>query len=111
VFGTDVGRHYFGDNIWVDMAFKDLTPESNVVIADVRFPSEAQRVADYDGANWRIERPGVGPVNNHKSESALVAWEFDKYIKNDFNLEKLEADLHELMSFYDIPRITTPVSA
>jgi len=49
VFGTDVGRRMFGENVWIDMAFKDIKPDENVVIADVRFPNEADAIKQRGG--------------------------------------------------------------
>ena len=44
VFGTEVGREMFGKTFWIDQAFKRAEEYQRVVIADVRFPNEADTV-------------------------------------------------------------------
>lgn len=87
--GTEVGREMFGENIWVDTALKGITPEDNIVITDVRFPNEADAIQATGGKLWRIERPGVGPVNSHLSESALDAYDFPTKLANEGSIEDL----------------------
>jgi len=88
--GTEVGRNLFGENFWVDQAFK-LVPEGTrgVVFADARFPNEALAVKAHGGEVWRITRPGYGPVNDHPSETSLDDWPFDHELLNDRRLEDL----------------------
>ncbi len=62
-----------------------------VVIPDCRFENEARFVVEEGGQVWRIHRPGVGPLNDHPSETALDDHEFDRHIHND----KTIAALHE----------------
>jgi hypothetical protein len=84
-------RLQFGDDFWVKIALRDVAYTSNVVITDVRFPNEAQTIKDRDYSQlWRIERPGVGPVNTHISETALDSWDsWDCKFINDGSLESL----------------------
>lgn len=87
--GTEVGREMFGENIWVDAALKGIAPEDNIVITDVRFPNEADAIQAIGGKLWRIERPGVGPANDHPSENALDSYEFPIKLANEGTLEDL----------------------
>lgn len=87
--GTEVGREMFGENIWVDTALKGIAPEDKVVITDVRFPNEADAIQATGGKLWRVERPGVGPANDHPSESALDTYEFPTKLANEGTLEDL----------------------
>lgn len=102
--GTDVARKLWGEDFWVDRLADKIfhltaaDPDLNVVIADVRFPNEAAFVQMNMAPNgaprgrlWRINRPGIGPVSDHPSETALDDWDFDSYICND----KTIAALHE----------------
>jgi hypothetical protein len=97
--GTEAGRKVLGEDIWVDALFKDFRPkEEALVITDVRFPNEAQRIKDAGGVMIRIRRPGVGPAKApsglvHRSETALDDWPFDATIHNDGNLTDLHARL------------------
>lgn len=98
VFGTEVGREMFGENFWVDQAFKGLLTSSRVVFTDVRFPNEAARIKLYGGQIWRVTRPNVVPVNRHISEHALDNWDFDKHISNTADLEFLKEQVAKALT-------------
>jgi hypothetical protein len=88
-FGTDVGRELFGEDFWVEQAFRGLGDE-DVVFTDVRFPNEAEAIRGRGGVVWNVVRPGVGVANGHVSESALAGFVFDETILNDGSLEDLK---------------------
>jgi hypothetical protein len=90
--GTEAGRDILGENIWVDTAFSRAAG-GRLVVTDVRFPNEAQGIRDRGGLVIRIERPGVGPRNDHPSETSLIGYAFDHVIDNSGSIE----DLHESM--------------
>ena len=87
--GTEVGREMFYEDIWVDAALNKITSDMKVVIADVRYPNEADAIQKSGGSLWRIERPGIGPANEHPSESALDLYKFRIRLANDGTLEDL----------------------
>jgi hypothetical protein len=95
VFGTEVGRAMFGENFWVDLAFKQVQQE-RVVFADVRFPNEAQAIIKRGGQVWRVQREGHKPVNLHASETAMDNWRFDDLILNHGNLDDLADEVFML---------------
>lgn len=80
--GTEVGRNMFGETVWVDYAFRGMSPHKNYVITDVRYPNEADRIRESGGRVIRVVRPGFGPANSHVSESALDDYAFDVVIHN-----------------------------
>ena len=88
VFGTEVGRKMFGENIWIDQAFKQAAEYSRVVIADVRFPNEAEAIKAKGGFVWRINRHNHSAVNSHSSEHAMDNYMFDHVIYNDGSLDE-----------------------
>ena len=92
-FGTEVGREMFGENFWVDQAFKQVHMYERVVFADVRFPNEAQKIKDYRGQVWRITRGDNKPINSHPSEHALDNWSFDFHLNNDGTLDDLAEEV------------------
>lgn len=96
--GTDAGRAILGDSVWVDAAFGTMTPTDRVVVTDVRFPSELEAVRSRGGVVVRIDRPGVGPVNAHESETALDSAAFDAYVLNDGSLLDLHAAIRGVVS-------------
>ena len=93
-----IGREMFGEDIWVKTAFKDINLYTeNVVVSDVRFKNEANFVMQDQGRLWRVIREGVGPVNNHISETDLDGAYFNAYIPNNGTLEELEAYVTRLI--------------
>lgn len=75
--GTEAGRGVLGEDVWVEAAMRRAYAarycrsdgrRPGIVFPDVRYPNEAAAVRDRGGRLYRIERPGVGPVNGHSSE-------------------------------------------
>ena len=86
--GTDAIRDGLHPDAWVNALMAEYRWQ-NWVITDCRFPNEAKAVKDNGGVVIRIERPGVGPVNSHPSETALDNWDFDHKIMNGSDLVAL----------------------
>jgi hypothetical protein len=96
-YGTESHRDIFGQDFWVDALLPKWYPGSEghllqdrfpgtdvVVITDVRFPNEAQRIRDLGGEVWHIdadERLGTLPEDAHISEfpltDELITWTLD----------------------------------
>ena len=98
--GTEGLRDGLHTNTWVNALMADYrcipadrAPNGwdcdNWIITDTRFPNEAQAIKDADGIIIRVTRPGIGPVNDHPSETGLNQWNFDYEIQNDGTLENL----------------------
>lgn len=83
-------RNHLGDMIWIKQAFSDMSMDKDYVITDVRFGNEARMLKYLNGELWRIERPGVGPVNNHVSELELQQLSADRTLLNGGTLDELE---------------------
>jgi hypothetical protein len=94
--GTERGRDVYGENIWVDTAFawmklfEERNKVSNFVLADVRFPNEADAVRKAGGKVIRVNAPArasrsalTEAQRMHLSEVALDAYEFDATVWND----------------------------
>jgi hypothetical protein len=82
VFGTEVGRQLFGENVWIDQLLRFAVDHSLVVVPDVRFPNEAVAIRE-QGLLIHVVRPGVGPVNGHTSEGLLQAAMGDVMLLNE----------------------------
>ncbi len=95
--GTECGRELISQNIWVDATFNRMDPDGKYVISDMRFPNEASAILARSGSLLRITRPGIGPANGHKSETALDDWEFDT-IFNDGTQEEFEKRVKEYVA-------------
>jgi len=89
---TGIGaRVIFGENFWIQQALRQVHFQENWVITDVRFSNEASAIKKYDDAQlWRVERPGVGAINDHVSESQLANFDVDQTILNSGSVEDLE---------------------
>jgi hypothetical protein len=81
--GTEFGRNQMGEHFWVHLAFRDVGADDRLVITDLRFRNEALAIKSRGGITVCIERPGVGPANDHPSEHDLNGWHFDHVVVND----------------------------
>jgi hypothetical protein len=95
VMGTEVGRNLFGENFWVDQAFKQLEHD-DIVFTDVRFPNEADAIRNKGGQVWRVNRLNGEPINDHDSETAMDDYAFDHTIKNYGTLNDLSEEVFML---------------
>lgn len=110
VWGTEVCRHGFHDDIWIASLENKLRQvKDNVVISDVRFPNELKAIKNAGGIILRTQR-GPSPawfgdalldnVNGsthmkdkhpevHFSEWALVGSEIDQLLDNNGTMDAL----------------------
>jgi hypothetical protein len=92
--GTDVMRDHLHKDIWVNALFSEWNQwgsEGRIpkwIIADVRFPNEAQAIRDRGGVLVRMERGK--PVNNHISEIGLDDYYFDFIVDNTGDMDMLK---------------------
>lgn len=93
--GTECGRGLLGQNVWVDATLKDYWASCQWIIPDVRFPNEVNAIEALGGTVIRVSKPGVGPLNNHESETALESSAFLD-LSNDGSVD----DLHTKMRYY-----------
>lgn len=94
--GTEAGRQTLWDSIWIDAAFAGLPEDAKVVVTDCRFPNEGEEVTKRGGQIWRISRAGVGPANQHPSETSMDNWPWDLEIKNDGTLEEFQQTIRSM---------------
>lgn len=97
VLGTEVGREMIDQNVWVDSVFKKLEEDKKYVFTDVRFVNEHQAIDSRLGLLVKIDRPGYGPVNAHKSDKGLPDEWFDVRINNDGTLDDLNTKVREIL--------------
>ncbi len=89
--GTEAGRKTLWDSIWIDAALTGHPDDARLVISDGRFYNEFDAVVARGGYAWRVDRPGVGPANDHLSETEAVDYpRFSLKIVNNGTLEELE---------------------
>ena len=105
--GTEALRNNVHQNVWVNALMADYigmydfdtdrTTYPNWVITDTRFPNEAEAIKKAGGIIIRVDRPGVGPLNNHVSETSLDDWDFDYKIANVSDLKALSLSVHSIL--------------
>jgi hypothetical protein len=96
--GSSVRAH-LGAHVWIDATLDDIDPaQDRIVVTDVRYPNEAAAIRQLGGLIVRIERPGVGPANDHPSEHALDRWPYDFQILNAGTVADLHAEILELVA-------------
>lgn len=95
-------RDIIGPDAWVDalgrrwgaLGFPD------VVVTDVRYPNEAAWVRARGGMVIRVDRPGVGPLNGHESETLVGSIEADEVVVNDGTPEQLKQEVLRVVQGY-----------
>lgn len=91
VFGTEVGREMFGEDVWVKKVTDQITRPGSYAVTDVRYLDELTTLSQMGGTLIKIVRPGVVSVNGHKSDAGLADYHFDHVIVNDGTLEEYKA--------------------
>ena len=95
--GTEGGRRNLGEDIWVETLLR--SPSSGrIVISDCRFLNEVEAIRSRGGVVVKVERPGVGPLNSHPSETALSDVEFDLVVRNDGSVADLKRWADEIVT-------------
>ena len=94
-------RKTFGDMFWVKQALRQVNPEGNYVITDVRYPNEAKAIREYSSSQiWRVRRLGIDPVNSHESESAMDGEKVDQIFVNNGTIDDLNSLINTRMRAY-----------
>lgn len=100
--GTEAGRSVFWKDFWVDILFKTIGTDvfkENIVISDVRFDNEAERIHKYGGRVFRVEsnREGLPAPDNHASEQDISFDLIDGVIYNNGSFEELYAEVEKVL--------------
>jgi len=104
--GTEAGRQTLWDTIWIDAAFAGVPQNAKVVVSDARFSNEFDAIRARGGEIWRIERPGVGPANDHASEMEAIDYpNFARTLHNAHDLQYLKELVWEVYGDFNRDRI------
>ena len=97
VFGTEVMRNIFGDNLWI---LSTLRNNSNIIISDLRFKVELEAIKSLNGITILINRDSCKP-GNHASEREVKELQdnnsFNFIIDNNGTLKNLFNNLNKLL--------------
>jgi len=103
--GTEMGREVFGEDFWIDMALPvgGYYAGRKIVITDVRFQNEVDRIHEIGGLVCRIMRPkdNLGDVieNMHVSEESELLRGVDYEIMNDTSIDDFIDEVDKMLDF------------
>lgn len=107
--GTDAMRDGLHQDVWVNYLMAKYIPTGfthekpftypSWLITDVRFPNEVAAVKQRDGIIVRVDRAGVGAVNDHVSESYIPQIEADYVVNNSFTKRELIDEANKLLTY------------
>ena len=95
VFGTDVVRNQIQEDFWVRALERRIEALERVVVADVRFPDEADLILGRGGVMLRVEREGIKKLNHISEEIDSIP--VSGIINNDQDFEHLGKTIDELL--------------
>lgn len=91
--GSDVVREIIGEDAWIRATMPKILDYvrngKSVVVTNCRFKNEAEALEKVGGYIVLVERPGVGAVNDHISESGELFSSATFRVINDKGLEDL----------------------
>lgn len=113
--GTEAGREVHGQDVWVDRTFNQMFKEcgwdwkfeydkltkhatSDIVIPDLRFDNEAERIKHHGGVVIKVDR-GNRPVNGHSSEKGIDATLIDVTLYNTGTLEDIKQGIDRTLEY------------
>lgn len=114
-YGTEAHRRVFADNFWVDQllplnvtgvagpyAWRQKWDDVDLmIVTDLRFPNEAQRINDLEGMVFRIIRPELdSQSDSHASEKPLDDDYIYDTIVNDSSLNDLRETVWAYMDHH-----------
>lgn len=93
--GTEWGRQLVHPDIWLLLMIQSWEAARNsacprMVISDIRFDNEAQKVLDLGGTVWKVVRE-TNPIEEHVSERGVSPQLITGRIMNNKGLDDLEA--------------------
>lgn len=93
-YGTEAHRNVFGTDFWLDAVLPEGRDDCDLlVIPDVRFANEADRVVDRGGEVWMLHRPNAPPVEDHESELRLNDEQISSVVDNSGHLGDLRRQI------------------
>jgi hypothetical protein len=109
LLGTEAMRKGLHENVWINALMSDYIAKDNLlpnwIITDTRFKNETSAVKNKGGIIIRVNRKGVGPLNDHSSENELTDYSgFVYVINNDGSLEDLKDAVRHMLEHFSIGR-------
>lgn len=118
ILGTEVCRENLGEDVFVNAMRPKIAAAisegTNVVVTNCRFANEGHCIKDLGGDIVLIERPGTGPVNDHKSDAGECFAFASQTLVNDGDLKswaRKACVLHNSLSFACGHKHESPIDA
>lgn len=102
--GTEMFRKHIGSDVWVRSLVhraQEDSPDTHLMISDVRFENEARAIQALGGKVVRCDRevPFDPEIDNHASEVALDNFnDWDAVLDNNGSLDNLRRQVSELIT-------------
>lgn len=101
--GTEAGWMIHGSDLWVAPVrkFIDEHPDNNIVITDVRFPSEVDMITNLDRTHdlWVVDREITDNADTHSSEQLHTTPDLNaRHIDNNETLSDLKDAISHALS-------------
>lgn len=96
-FGTEMGRENFGREFWIDLTLPVGSSYTGrkIVVSDVRFPNECDRIHELGGHVAFVDRPGL-IADDHPSED-IENLDVDYVLYNNSTIEHLYDYIEDLL--------------
>jgi uncharacterized radical SAM superfamily protein len=98
VYGTDVVRNNFNEDVWVNLLFRKAEKIDKLVVPDCRFFNELRAIKERNGLLIKIKCDRVQNSDTHASEQDLPDSDFDHIIQNNGSIEELYAQLEQIFN-------------
>jgi len=98
----DSFREKTGRLLWTRSLLNTIGDDDNAVIADVRFPHEADAIKKRGGKIVMIRRPGWPVDMTHDSEKAIEEIKPDYVIRNGLCLDALKDETKKMLNYFSI---------
>ncbi len=100
--GTEAGRQLISDSLWVDLLEKEASKHDLVVVPDVRFPNEAQKLLELKAimihvTNPNIQHNGVGTQHASEQFSEQLKAHCHYLILNEGSISELHSKIRSIV--------------
>lgn len=99
-YSTEAHRDSFDLDFWVNVSLplNGFYSGRAIVVTDVRFANEAERISELGGHVIKIVRPDLDDKDHHRSETEQEEIEPDYVIKNEGTIEELYSNVESILT-------------
>jgi len=99
IFRNDINKIIpnIKDNFWINLMELKFNSINNLVISDVRFQNEIDKIHEMNGIIIKVIRPNLYNIDNHESEYGIDKLNGDFIIYNNGTLDHLYNNIDKIM--------------